>query len=250
MTTQFQTGAAALAALTASNDGGGNGASFAPFKSGSTYTVRVMDAADLMTYYGYSIFKVVNTFVAKSPSTLNGNGFPTDNLTLWDKAADYYMKQAFAAEGDDKRVEELKAEARLYRGKLRFVVPFIDLDTGTPIYVDLSKAQAQAVFNVIGKAAAKLGKKAFELEKSGSGTSTTVTLSQLDLDDLNPKQLANFEKQDEAFSGYNYEGLLYEADDAEQVKFLQQAGFDVSLIGYGEATAPSIAKTDEEDLPF
>lgn len=244
----YTTGAEALQALTATAEGNAS-QSFAPFKSGSSYKVRVMGAADLITYFGYSIFKVVNTFVAESPSKLNGNGFAETNLTLWDKASAHYMQLAFA-EKDDKKAEELKAEARLYRGKLRFIIALIDLDTGTPIYLDLSKQQAQNVFNVIGKASAsgKLDKKAFEIEKNGASTSTTVTLSQLDLDELNDKQQANYEKVGESFSGYIYEGLLYEADEAKQAEFLKQADFDLALIGYGDKPAQS-APT-EEDLPF
>lgn len=259
MTTKYATGAEALQALTATAEGNAS-QSFAPFKSGSSYKVRVMDATDLITYFGYSIFKVVNTFVAESPSTLNGNGFAEKNLTLWDKASKHYSDLA-NKEQNDAKVEELRAEARLYRGKLRFVLAFIDLDTGTPIYLDLSKQQAQSVFNVIGKASAsgKLGKKAFEIEKNGAGTSTTVTLSQLDLDDLNDKQQANYEKVGESFGGYNYDGLLYEADDAKQAEFLKQAGFDLSLIGYSaeptqeaptQSASAQEAPAKEEDLPF
>lgn len=243
---KFLTGADALAALNAEN-GGGSSKSFAPLKSGSSYVVRVMSDSELLTYYGYSVFKVVNTFIAENPSTLNERGFPQNNLTLWDKAADYYMKQSFE-ESDDSKAEELRAKARQYRGKLRFIVPFIDLDTGLPIYVDLSKQQAQSVFNVIRKAASKLDKKAFELEKNGSGTSTTVTLTQLDLDDLNDKQAANFEKVGAKFDGFDYDGLLYEADEAEQAKFLKQADFDPALIGYGAPAAETAE--DDEEYPF
>lgn len=248
--TIYTTGAEALAALTAENGGGNASQSFAPFKSGSSYRVRVMTAQDLVTYYGYSIFKVVNTFVADSPSTLGTNGFPKDNLTLWDKASDYYAKLAFAAE-DEKAKETLMEQSRQYRGKLRFIVAFIDLDTALPIYVDLSKAQAQAVHAVIAKAGAagKLGKKAFELEKNGSGTSTTVALPQMDLDELTEKQASNFEKVAD-FAGYNYDGLLYEANEAEQAKFLTQAGFDLSLIGVSPEAKGSAETAEDGDFPF
>src|SRR5690606_25592931 len=81
----------------------------------------------------------------------------------------------------------------------------------------------------------KLDKKAFKVTKSGSGTDTIVTASTLDLDDLTDKEAANFAKHDgEKFDMSLFGGILYEADEKEQVELLAQAGFDVSLIGYAE----------------
>lgn len=251
--TTFTTGADALAALNATNEGGGgSSAEFAPFKSGTTYKVRVMTPNDLIAYYGYSIFKVVNTFVAQKPSKLNGRGFPEKDLTLWDKAAQYYNELAFKAQADDEK-EALRKQAGLYRGSTRFVFGFIDLDTGLPIYIDLSKKQALAVHAVITKNAAKLGKKAFELEKTGQSTSTQVMLSPLDLDELNDKQAANFDKVAD-FASFNFDGLLYESDEAQQAEDLRKAGFDLSLIGYGNApsneTTTQSSEESTEDFPF
>lgn len=248
--TTYTTGSDALAALNATNEGGGSSAEFAPFKSGTSYRVRIMTPNDLIAYYGYSIFKVVNTFVAQKPSKLNGKGFPEKDLTLWDKAAQYYSDLAFK-ESDEAKKKELKESASLYRGSTRFVFGFIDLDTGLPIYIDLSKKQALAVHSVITKNAAKLGKKAFELEKTGQSTSTQVMLSPLDLDDLNAKQAANFEKA-EGFASFSFDGLLYESDEAQQAEDLRKAGFDLSLIGYdgGNAAEQADQSPAEEDFPF
>ena len=247
--TTFQTGADALNALQATNEGGGSSAEFAPFKSGTSYRVRIMTPNDLIAYYGYSIFKVVNTFVAQKPSKLNAKGFPEKDLTLWDKAAQYYSDLAFKAQSEDEK-KDLRAQAGLYRGSTRFVFGFIDLDTGLPIYIDLSKKQALAVHSVITKNAAKLGKKAFELEKTGQSTSTQVMLSPLDLDDLNAKQAANFEKV-EGFADFSFDGLLYESNEAQQAEDLRKAGFDLSLIGYdGASETPANDTPVEEDFPF
>lgn len=249
--TQYQTGADALAALNASSDGGSSN-SFTKLKSGGSFNVRVMSAADLSVYYGYSIYKEVDTFVAESPCTLNEKGFPKSNLTVWDKASDYYSKLAQAETNQDKQ-KELKAQASRYRGAQRFALGFIDLDTGTPIVIDFSHKQALGVHAVIKKNEAKLGKKAFELEKTGSGKDTVVTLSVLDLDDLDAKQQANFAKWDgKEFDKSLFEGLLFVADETKQIENLTKAGFDVSLIGYSAAigTGEDTPNEDEEPLPF
>lgn len=249
--TQYQTGADALAALNASSDGGSSN-SFTKLKSGGSFNVRVMSAADLSVYYGYGIYKEVDTFVAESPCTLNEKGFPKSNLTVWDKASDYYSKLAQAETNQDKQ-KELKAQASRYRGSRRFILGFIDLDTGTPIVIDFSHKQALGVHAVIKKNEAKLGKKAFELEKTGSGKDTVVTLSVLDLDDLDDKQQANFAKWDgKEFDKSLFEGLLFVADEAKQIESLTKAGFDVSLIGYSAATetGEDTPNEDEEPLPF
>lgn len=254
--TQYQTGADALAALNASTDGGSSN-SFTKLKSGASFNVRVMSAADLSVYYGYGIYKEVDTFVAESPCTLNEKGFPKSNLTVWDKASDYYSKLAQAETNNDKQ-KELKAQASRYRGSRRFILGFIDLDTGTPIVIDFSHKQALGIHAVIKKNEAKLGKKAFELEKTGSGKDTVVTLSVLDLDDLDDKQQANFAKWDgKEFDKSLFEGLLFVADEAKQIENLTTAKFDVSLIGYDDAPSTQSETSDEtsgeeesEELPF
>lgn len=255
LTNQYTSGADALNALTATNEGNGSQSEFSSFKSGSSFRVRALGTADLMVFRSYGVFKQVNSFVAKEPSVYSAKGFPQSNLTTWDKASEYYSKQAFETE-DEKTKTDLRNEAYKYRGKERFALGFIDLDTGTPVIVDLSKKQALAVHAVLKKNESKLDKKAFELEKSGSGTSTQVLLSPIDLDELNDKQSANFEKfNGQAFDHSLFNGILYEADEAEQLKFLTQAGFDIALIGASktevngsnEAAGADIA---EEELPF
>jgi hypothetical protein len=233
---QYQQGADALNALNATNDGGGNKREFASLKSGTSYKVRVLGTADLIRFYSYGIFKKVNSFVAANPSIKNAKGFPTDNLTVWDKAWQYYQDLKRKAEdaGNNAKVDEYKEEASKYRVKERYALGFINLATGEPIIIDLSKKQAQGVHGVIKKYEKKLGKVAFELSKTGSGQSTVVSLTPfIDMDeDLTDKERENFAKLDgAAFDMKLFDGLLYEADEKEQIENLVAAGFDVSLIG-------------------
>jgi hypothetical protein len=60
-----------------------------------------------------------------------------------------------------------------------------------------------------------------------------------DLDeDLDDKERANFAKFEGAeFDMSLFDGLLYEADDAEQVDNLVKAGFDPALIGLAKTAA-------------
>ncbi|WP_427110890.1 hypothetical protein [Lysinibacillus xylanilyticus] len=240
--TQHQNGQDALDALYAGNDGGSDN-SFTTFKSGSTFKVRALGIRDLVPYYNYSIYKVVNSFVADKPSGLNKAGFPETNLTLWDKATEHYQKLA-NAEKDPTKKEALKKQASLYRGSTKFIMGFIDLDTGLPIVIDVTKPQGQAIHKVLMKAndQGKLDKKAFEIEKSGASTNTVCSASVLDLDDLNDKQRANYDKWDgKEFDKKLFDGLNFVADEAKQIEFLTKAGFDLTLIG--------IDATSTQDVP-
>ncbi|MEH6941637.1 hypothetical protein [Bacillus sp. JJ722] len=233
---QYAAGADALDALNQTNEGGGNNTEFASFKTGTTYKVRVLGVADLIRFYSYGIFKKVNSFVAQNPSVRNAKGFAESNFTPWDLASNYYadLKKKAEDAGNVAQAEDYKTEASKYRAKERFALGFIDLTTGEPIIVDLSKKQAQGVHAVIKKQEKKLGRLAFELSKEGSGTSTVVSLSPIiDMDeDLDAKERENFAKFDgKEFDMKLYDGLLFEADEKQQIENLVAAGFDISLIG-------------------
>jgi hypothetical protein len=221
----YMSGVDALNAL--NEEGGGSGAEFTSFKSGTTFKVKVLGTADLISFFSYGIFKKVNSFVAANPSKKSAKGYPVENLTPWDKAWKYHkdLSKDFS--------DQHGMEAGKYRCKQRFAVGFFDLTSGEQIVVDVSKPQAQAIFTAIKKYEKKLGKIAFELTKSGSGTSTTVSLNPLiDMDeDLTDAERANFDKAPAEFDKKLFDGLLYELDDNAMVDALVQAGFDVSLIG-------------------
>jgi hypothetical protein len=254
--TQFLSGADALNSLNATNEGGnGSKSEFASFKSGTSYKVRVLGTADLIRFYSYGIFKKVNSFTAKNPSVKNAKGFPESNLTPWDKAAKYYQDLVFAARdnGDAKTEEAMKKEAAKYRVKERYAFGFIDLETDAPIIVDLSKKQAQTVHANIKKYEKKLGKIAFELSKTGQDTSTVVSLSPIiDMDeDLSDKERENFAKLDgKEFDMTMFDGLLYEADDKEQIENLVAAGFDITLIGLSIGGAEHVEIPQDKDFQF
>ncbi|TFI48167.1 hypothetical protein E4O93_08945 [Diaphorobacter sp. DS2] len=130
---------------------------------------------------------------------------------------------------------------------------FIDLATGEPLIVDVSKKQAQALHAVITKFEKKLGKVAFELSKQGSGQSTTVSLTPfIDMDDdLSDKERENFAKYaDKEFDMTLFDGLLFEADEKEQLNNLAVAGFDLSLIGESKPAEGSNDGLADEELPF
>ena len=221
-------------------------AEFSKFSSGTTYHVKVLGVADLISFYSYGIYKQINSFVAKNPSKKTPNGYPVENLTPFDKA--YLYHKNLSKDFSDSHGQE----AAKYRAKQRFALGFFDLDSGEPIIIDLSKNQAQAVHGAIKKYEKRLGRIAFELSKEGSGTATAVSLTPvLDMEeDLSDKQRANFDKAPESFDMSLFDGLLYEADDDEQIENLIKAGFDVSLIGLEAPAGDENSGISDEEVPF
>src|SRR5690625_4299844 len=236
--TKFQAGADALNALNQEEESSNN-AEFSRFSSGTKYTVKVLGTADLISFYSYGIFNQINSFVAKNPSKKSARGNPVENYTPWDLAWKYHADKS--EEFGDKHSQE----AYKYKPKQRFALGFIDLDTGEPIIVDLSRNQAQAVHGVIKRSEKRLDRMAFELEKSGQGTSTVVSLTPLFVEDLDEKQAKNFVNATDKFDMYLFDGILYEMDEEEQIEKLNEVGFDVSLIGL-DATE----KSDEDEEPL
>src|SRR5699024_2097171 len=133
------------------------------------------------------------------------------------------------ADKSDKFGDEHSQEAYKYRARQRFAMGFIDLDTGVPIIVDLSKNQAQAVHGEIMNRKERLDQFAFILSKQGQGTSTTVSLSLIPvLDKLTDEQRKNFDDAPDEFDMSLFDGQLYEAEEDEQINLLFEAGFAIS----------------------
>ncbi|MBO0602739.1 hypothetical protein I2483_13810 [Sporosarcina sp. E16_3] len=247
--TNYTTGADALSALNRTDDAG-SGAEFASFKSGTSYFVKVLGTADLISFFSYGIFGKVHSFVAETPSKKSAKGYPIDALTVWDKAWKYHKD--LSKDFNDAHGQE----AGKYRAKERFAMGFFDLSTGEPIIVDVSKNQAQAIHGIITKNEKRLDKMVFELSKQGASTSTTVSLSPVMYpdEDLTDVQRANIAKAPEAFDMALFNGLLFEADEQQQIDNLVQAGFDISLIGLTKTAATETpvdnTKVDIDDLPF
>lgn len=250
-------GAEAVAAT--NNDGGAKESPIVSFKSGSTFKVAVKSLNDVAEYYGYSIYKKVNTFVPKNPATRNARGYVDANPTVWDRAAEILYADAKAAKdsgASEDAVKKITDEAYLYRGKQRFLRAFFDLTTGKDIVVDLSPKQEKTLKAVIEKYAKKLGTIAFELTKTGAGTNAVVALSPIiDMDeDLTDVERANFAKVGEKpFDLADFESCLYVADEDEQVKNLLIAGFDIARLGLSigaAATDPAAVTPIEDDKPL
>lgn len=251
-------GADALAPTT--GDNGGSTSLLTPFPSGTTFKVRVKtnevgvyDA--VVEYFGYGVYKKVNTFVPKNPAERNAKGYVTGNPTVWDRASEMLYADAKAAKeaGDAAKEEELKKEAALYKGKRKYLLAFANLETGEDIIVDLTPKQKEGVIAVITKYAKKLDKLAFELSKTGESTGTVVTLSPLlDFDeDLTEKERENFAKAGEKpFDFAEFDNTLYVADEEEQVKNLVIAGFDISRLGLSiGASASTPGTSTDADAP-
>lgn len=246
------------------NGQGGDGVKFTSFSAEKTFTVKVPTMSEnedvfqpaLMSFFSYGIYKVVNSFVAATPSKKSAKGYPVENLTPWDKAWKFHQDQS-------KKFQDFHStEANKYRAKLRYAMVFFDLDENKNIVIDVSKDQAAVLYKVMKKYEKKHGKMAFELSKSGTGTNTVVALSPIvDMDeDLTVEQLKNFEKADRKVTKTFFDGLLFERNEDQMIAHLMQTGFDISKVGLTAPEVPgtsgegtSIGKTvefDEGDLPF
>ena len=240
--TNMLVGSDALGALNA-EAGGGNNNEYTSFKSGTTLTVKVLGTADIMAYDAYGIFKQVNSFVAENPSIKTPQGFPTDNLTPWDKAFLYHRN--LSKEFND----EHGMEANKYRPRRRFAMGFYDLDTGEQIVIDVTKNQAQTIHGVIKQFEKRLPQMAFTLSKQGQSTNTTVSLTPVMFmdEDLTDVQRANFDKAPEEFDVSKFEGINFEMNEQEMIEKLDEVGFDVTLIGYDKPTADNVNGGDSND---
>ncbi|MGN7387766.1 hypothetical protein [Sporosarcina sp. SAFN-015] len=240
--TNYTAGADALNALNRSDDAG-TANEFTSFKSGTTFFVKALGTADLIQFFSYGIFNKVNSFVADKPSKKSAKGYPVDDLTVWDRAWKHHKD--LSQEFNDYHGQE----ASKYRCKERFAMGFYDLTTGELIVIDVSKKQAQAIHAIIVKNEKRLDKMAFELSKQGSGTSTTVSLSPVMFpdEDLTDVQRANLDKAPDKFDMSRFDGILFEADEKQQIENLIQAGFDIALIGLER---PAIGESASTNDPF
>lgn len=232
-------------ALSESGGNGGRASTFASFKSGSSYKVRINSLDDVVGYEAASVFKVFDTT-------------PVEKKSLYHKAAELLYQDAKNAK-DESTSEAIRKQAYLVKPKPRYILAAIDLETGEKLYVDLTKNQAKAVIAVVQKKAKKLDSLAFELAKTGESTSTAVSLTQLDEDELDAKELENFGKSKGIeFADEDFEALLQYKGEDEQLDDLYQ--FDRKLADR-VAGKPSVNASptqtdepgpavDEDDLPF
>lgn len=260
---QFKYGIDAIEESNASGGGGGANNEFAKLPAGTTLKVKLAGLGAVMRYYGYGVFKRVNTFIAEKPSDRDAKGFVSGNHTPWDLASQHYYEKAFKLlEGitdkdqiktikDSADYKALSSEGYKYSGKPRYAVGFVDIEVGKEIVLDFTKKQFEEVIKpALIKYDGKKDKVAFEISKEGSGTSTKISLMPvLDMDDdLTDKERANFEKFiGKEFNVKLFEGLLFEADEKTQIENLVAAGFDITLIGLSIGGNGSQAQADEAD---
>lgn len=267
-------GADALEVMNEEDNGGG--AEFTSFKSGSTFRVKLANMSTpenkekpfipaLMSFFGYGVYKKVNSFVAANPSKKSKKGYPVEDLTPWDKA------WKFHADKSKKFQDAHSQEAYKYAPKKRYVIAFINLADGSPIFLDFSDKQAKAVYAVIKKNEKKWDLRAFELTKEGAGTDTKVILSVIpDLDDedegLTATERKHYDSANQYLNAKQFDGILYELDEDAMITALHTAGFDVTKVGLvlpppketaedeeGDDDTPldgSGTEIDDDDLPF
>jgi hypothetical protein len=237
-------GAGAIASALQEGNGNANKVMFS-LKSGTSVKVRVPSAEDIVEVWIHSVFDCFTS----APCTRDD---------YYDKAVEILYNDANNA--PEEEAKEIRKVAGLLRAKPRFLMGFINLETGEPIIIDFSKKQAQGVLNSIKKYEKRLDKLAFELSKTGKGQSTTVTLDVLvDLEeDLNDKQRKNFEESaGKQIPDEIYENCLYVKKPSEQLEDLRQFEnkYKVKLLdrmdidpAHLDAVTP--IDVNEEDLPF
>ncbi|WP_026832208.1 hypothetical protein [Exiguobacterium undae] len=141
-------------ALSESGGNGGCASTFASFKSGSFYKVRINLLDDVVGYEATSVFKVFDTT-------------PVEKKSLYHKATELLYQD----DKNESTSEAIRKQAYLVKPKPSYILAAIDLETGDKLYVDLTKNQAKGVIAVVQKKAKKLDSLAFELTKTGESTS-------------------------------------------------------------------------------
>jgi len=237
-------GSSAIKSALAENSGGGSSVAFTPFKPGMKYKVRIQTVDDIVEYKCASVYKVFNSTAVAS------------NDNLYQKAAELLYADAKKVK-DEAGNKALRDQAYQITPKPKYILGAVDLETGQKAFFDLTKNQAKAVITMLQKKAKKLATTAFELEKVGDGTNTTATLTQLDEDELDAKELAAFEKAAEIeFTDEDFESLVQERSHEEQLEDIY--AFDRKLAErlddskVGGASGNTIEADDAEglDLPF
>lgn len=213
-----------------------------PFKSGSTYKVRVPSVEDYVEWFAHSVYGKFFT----TPCTK-----PTGKADLYDQAVDLLYQDAREAQkaGDEAKAKELRDQAYSLKAKPRYLFGFFNLEDGAEIIVDLTRAQARAVVAAIEEYAQQINQFAFKLTKTGTGTATQVSLAPI-ISGLSDTEREHFE----ATAGKEFDESLYGKvlqinSEEKQIEDLRKFGFDVSRLGVGEAVQP-VADVGEDDFPF
>lgn len=211
-----------------------------PLKSGTTYKVRVPSTEDYVEWFAHSVYGKFFT----TPCTK-----PSGKADLYDQAVDLLYQDAREAQkaGDEAKAKELRDQAYSLKAKPRYLFGFFNLEDGAEIIVDLTRAQARAVVAAIEEYAQQINQFAFKLTKTGSGTTTQVSLSPI-ISGLSEAERKHFEvTAGKAFDESLYGKVLKINSEEEQIEDLRKFGFDVSRLGVGEGVQPI---ADEDEFPF
>lgn len=187
-------------------------------KSGESVNVKIISDNEVASYKMHSIYQVLNT----TPCT--------DDCVVC-SSVEYLREQIKLEQNEDKK-KEMDNLAYNLSAKQRFLMGFVDLSTGEPIIMDLSKKQAQGLYNTIKKYEKKIHTMAFELSKTGEGTSTTLILSPIiDADDLSSSEQSNFEKAKDVKSidAELYNAVIYKPSKESVVAQLLDLGISSEL---------------------
>lgn len=224
--TNIKSGLDALNSLQQDNTETNTSMEFTRIKSGESVIVKVPGLCVISAFVYNSFNKNINSFIAENPSDKSDRGFPTKNLTPFDKAWKHFKDQS------DDWQDEMAGEAYEYLAKERFTFGFFDLATGGKIAVEFTKNQARVIVDSVKKYEKRLGQFAFELSKQGKGRDTTVSLSIIPmLEDLTEAQQKQFAELPEELATTVLNDIHYKMSDDEQLETLIRVGFDVKLIG-------------------
>ncbi|MDA2128722.1 hypothetical protein PDM92_21395 [Bacillus cereus] len=212
--------------------------------NGKTLRVRALPTA-VVKYFCHSVYKAFYS----TPCTK-----PMGKDDLYDKACDLLYKDAKEAEENGATADEVKAiKDRAYqlKAKERYMIGFINLDTGLPIIVDLTANQGKDVVAVMKKYEKKIDKHAFEITKTGSSTETKISFTiVLDAEeDLKPAQFEQFEKSlGHEFDMESFGKVFSINDQAQQIEDLIAFGFDISRLGLEKPAEKGASEPADDDF--
>jgi hypothetical protein len=218
----------------------------AKFKNGTTLRVRIPSDDMYTSYKAHSAYKCFYTTPCSKAA---------GKRCAYCEASAKLYKEAFAAKdaGDEKKFEEIKNDAYTLKAKDRGLFGFFDLETGEPIVVDTTGAQATSLIAQIEKNAKHIGKLAFELSKEGEGTKSAFLLTPIiDMDELTDKQRANFEACGEKeFDDTLFEKVFTLREWSDQLDDLRKFGVELEegSAENGEDVNP-VNNGDDDGLPW
>lgn len=202
---------------------------------GKSFKVRIPNLESFTEYYNHCEYYLRKNFEIFSSVCTRHTG----KEDAYDKAVKLMyddLEKIEKEKGENsKEYKDLKAIINDLRAKPKMLFGFINLEDGQPLIIELSRNQGLSLVSMMQKNEKKIKKYAFEIYKSGEGTSTQVNLGLLDVEDeLSDKELENWVKSKDVQIDFIplFEKTLYVKTDEQRVIDLHKLGFDVTRIGY------------------